>query len=96
MHYSCTGIGSDVLYLINGSVANNFVEKGFIQQNGQDILSMSDDLKRRNLTLTSATTNLNNTNVQCCISTPSNPSGSALSNISTLKIQGKSTISGGN
>ena len=88
VQYSCTGIGSNIYYRINGSVASNFIDQGFITQVGQDTLS--DNLKRRNLTLTSATIDLNNTNVQCRIAVIYPwPISSAFSNLSILTIQGK-------
>ena len=88
VQYSCTGVGHDILYLVNGSTASNFVSEGFISQVGHDTLN--NNIIRRNLTLISATIDLNNTKVQCRLAVidPPNPTINTFSNISTLRIQG--------
>ena len=74
------------MYLVNGTVASNFTDKGFITQNNLDILSSG--WKRRNLTLTSATIDLNNTNVRCRVSVLI-PYKAVYSNTSILRLQGR-------
>ena len=87
MHFSCIGTGTNILYLINDLPAFNFIMKGFKESNKE----MVGSLIRKNLTIMSATLDLNNTNIQCrteVAALPPNPSVTALSNTSTLKIQG--------
>ena len=87
VQYSCTGVGDDILYLINDTQASDYLCKGFITGIHQDTLN--NGVIRRNLTLSSATIDLNNTNVMCrIISIHVLPFNVAYSNVSTLKIQG--------
>ena len=88
VEYSCTGVGDDILYFVNNSVASNFVSSGFYEQIGQD--SLGNGLKRRNLTLESATIDLNNTKVVCRVTVLDipNPPTHVFSNASILRIQG--------
>ena len=88
VQYSCTGVGDDILYLINDTQAVDLCFKGFITQMNQVMLN--NDLIQRNLTLPSATIDLNNTNVTCRIDFIPGSFDPAYSNVSTLKIQGKS------
>ena len=52
--------------------------------------TLNNDLIQRNLTLPSATIDLNNTNVTCRIDFITDSFNPSYSNVSTLKIQGKS------
>lgn len=87
VQFSCTGVGDDIQYHINGTSANSF-NKGFKQD--INIEHLVGDMIRKNLTLISATADLNNTLIQCrveVIGTLTDPSNFTYSN-TTLRIQG--------
>ena len=65
IQFSCTGTGDTILFLVNGTSINSLASEGFKQTPNQDILDES--MIRRNMTLTSATDNLNNTEIVCFI-----------------------------
>ena len=65
VQFSCTGTGDSILFLVNNMTINNFASEGFKQTQEQDMLDGG--VIRRNMTLTSATTDLNNTEIQCLI-----------------------------
>ena len=81
VEFSCTGVGDDILYLINYKSVNSYEE---FQQSDRIIMGNS---ITRNLTLTSATADLNNTFIQCRVEVTGTPSNFTYSN-TTLRIQG--------
>ena len=83
VQFSCTGVGDRILFLVNSSSVNDWADEGFMQTSPDE----SKNLIRRNLTLTSARADLNNTMIQCFIEDTSLME-SNISDVAVIQIQG--------